>query len=109
MYVFLASKRLYPISLKRRVKSASSECRDKCTRLINTKSLFIITITFLVKIVSNIDDACDELNTEKVADEWVNWEEGAFPISNSCGLGLEEVNIYDDNINIKFILRSQQQ
>ena len=36
MYAFLASKRLYPISLKRRVKSASCECDDKCTRLIST-------------------------------------------------------------------------
>lgn len=37
MYAFLASKRLCPrISLKRRVKSASCECDDKCTRLVST-------------------------------------------------------------------------
>ena len=36
IYAFLASKRLYPISLKRRVKLVSSQCGDKCTRLIST-------------------------------------------------------------------------
>ena len=41
-----------------------------------------------------IDDACDELNTEKVADEWVNWDEGAFPISNSCGQGRADYSTY---------------
>jgi len=44
-----------------------------------------------------IDDACDELNTEKVSDDWVDWEEGAWPISNSCGQRRMDYNSFQSD------------
>lgn len=45
-----------------------------------------------------IDDACDELNTEKViANDWANWEEGAYSVSNSCGQRRMDYNSYQSD------------
>lgn len=47
------------------------------------------------------DDACDELNTEKITNDvsWISWPEGAWPISNSCGQRRVDSNSYmSDNV-----------
>eukprot|EP00984_Skeletonema_dohrnii_P017791 scaffold8175_cov172-Skeletonema_dohrnii-CCMP3373.AAC.1 len=72
-----------------------ANCRDDGWHLglANVAAFLAQSMTLAIR-----DDACDELNTEKITDiSWVNWREGAFPMSNSCGQHRADFNSHHLN------------
>ena len=69
-----------------------ANCRDNGWHvgLANVAAFLSQSMTLAI-----IDDACEELNTERIFDSWIeNWNEGVFPISNACGQRRVDNNSY---------------